>query len=65
MQRIWTAFLSPFGDQVGLINIDLGRSAAPEDEITPEEAKAIRAFETMLEAIADIEEDHARPAFRP
>ena len=31
-QSIWTSFLSPFNNQVGLINIDLGRSSAPEVE---------------------------------
>jgi len=28
----WTAFLSPFNNQFGLINISLGRSSAPEVE---------------------------------
>jgi hypothetical protein len=28
----WTAFLSPIGSQVGLINITLGQSSAPEVE---------------------------------
>lgn len=31
-QSIWTAFLSPFNNQIGLININLGRSSAPEVE---------------------------------
>jgi hypothetical protein len=31
-QAIWTAFLSPFNNQFGLINISLGRSIAPEVE---------------------------------
>lgn len=28
----WTAVFSPFGSQIGLININLGRSSAPEVE---------------------------------
>lgn len=32
MQTIWTALLSPFNNQIGLINISLGRSTAPEVE---------------------------------
>jgi hypothetical protein len=28
----WTAFLSPIGSQVGLININLGQSSAPDVE---------------------------------
>lgn len=32
VQAIWTAFLSPFNNQIGLININLGRSSAPEVE---------------------------------
>ncbi len=31
-QSIWTAFLSPFNNQIGLINISLGKSSAPEVE---------------------------------
>jgi hypothetical protein len=31
-QAIWTAFLSPFNNQIGLINISLGRSSAPAVE---------------------------------
>jgi len=31
-QAIWTAFLSPFNNQIGLININIGRSSAPEVE---------------------------------
>jgi hypothetical protein len=31
-QAIWTAFLSPFNNQFGLINIHIGRSSAPEVE---------------------------------
>ncbi|GJE18517.1 hypothetical protein [Methylobacterium marchantiae] len=31
-QAIWSAFLSPFNNQVGLINISVGRSSAPEVE---------------------------------
>lgn len=32
MQSIWTAFLSPFNNKIGFINIDMGRSTAPEVE---------------------------------
>ena len=32
IQSIWTSFLSPFNNQIGLINIHLGRSTAPEVE---------------------------------
>ncbi|MFG1342489.1 hypothetical protein [Xanthobacter autotrophicus] len=31
-QAIWTALLSPFNNQIGLININLGKSSAPEVE---------------------------------
>ncbi len=31
-QAIWTAFMSPFGNQTGLININVGRSSAPDVE---------------------------------
>jgi len=32
VQSIWTAFMSPFNNQVGLVNINLGKSSAPEVE---------------------------------
>ncbi|MET3352403.1 UNVERIFIED_ORG: hypothetical protein ABID33_000286 [Xanthobacter viscosus] len=32
VQAIWTAFLSPFNNQIGVININLGKSSAPEVE---------------------------------
>lgn len=32
LQSIWTAFMSPFNNQVGFININLGKSSAPEVE---------------------------------
>lgn len=32
IQAIWTAFMSPFNNQIGLININLGKSSAPEVE---------------------------------
>ncbi len=31
-QAIWTAFMSPFNNQVGLINVSLGQSSAPAVE---------------------------------
>ena len=31
-QAIWTAFMSPFNNQVGLINVSVGQSSAPAVE---------------------------------
>ena len=31
-QALWTAFMSPFNNQVGLINVSLGQSSAPAVE---------------------------------
>ncbi len=32
LQNIWTSFLNPFNNQVGLVNINLGKSSSPEVE---------------------------------
>lgn len=94
----WTAWFSAFGSQVGLININLGQSSAPEVErdildevgsygkqlgrigdalavllrhfhpeqpLSQEEEKAIRALRAMLDDIASIKERHDRQSVRP
>lgn len=89
----WTSWFSAFGSQVGLININLGQSSAPEVEqeiledvgsygrqlgrigdalavlmkhfhpaepLGPDEEKAIRALQAMLDQINDIKARHNR-----
>jgi hypothetical protein len=47
----WTAFFSPFGNQYGLINISLGRSAAPEVE--EEVLNAVGSYGRQLGRMGD------------
>ncbi len=94
----FTAFFSPIGSQLGVININLGQSAAPDVEqevlsdvgtygrqigrigdalivllahfhpktpLTSQETAAIDALKQMLDEVADIKQQHARPALRP
>lgn len=59
----WTVFFNPFGNQVGLININLGRSADPavEEQVLTDVASYGRQLGRMQDVLVVLLK-HFRPA---